>query len=85
MDSILLRPTKLYWKTVCPQADRSNSSLALMELRLVIAIFIWNFDVDFVENGQPEPYYKDALVAMRGALPLKITPVQLHEKTMEKS
>lgn len=46
-----------------------------MELRLIIALFIWHFDAEFVEEGQTEPYYKDAFIVLRGALPLRITLV----------
>ena len=44
--------------------------LALIELRLVIARFVYRFDAELVENK--EPYYQDAFVARRGALPIKI-------------
>lgn len=59
-----------------------NFSLALMELRLVIAMFAWHFDAEFVE-GQREPYYKDAFVVLRGALPVRIIPVQKKWLTQE--
>ena len=47
-----------------------------MEMRLAIAIFVWSFDAEFVEEGQKEPYFKDGLVASHGSLCLRITPVQ---------
>ena len=53
----------------------TNFSLALMELRLVIAMFVWHFDAEFVEEGQAEPHYKDAFVVLRGPFPVRITPV----------
>jgi hypothetical protein len=67
MASIFLWPKKLRRKAVCPEN--------LMELRLVIATFAWHFDAEFAE-GQREPYYKDAFVVLRGALPVRIIPVQ---------
>ena len=44
--------------------------LAMVELRLVIARFAFRFDAELVDNN--EPYYQDAFVARRGALPIKI-------------
>jgi len=49
-------------------------SLALMELRVVLATFALTFDVEFIEDGQPAPYFKDAFVALRGPLPLRLSP-----------
>lgn len=54
----------------------SNVSLAMMQLRLIVSMFVWHFDAEFAETGQSEPYYMDGFVAMRGPLPLKITPVK---------
>jgi len=45
-----------------------------MELRLVLASFVWMFDAELAEAGQAEPPYKDAFVAMRGPLPIRISP-----------
>jgi hypothetical protein len=42
-----------------------------MELRLIIAMFVWHFDVE-LENGQLELYYKDAFVARRGSLRVRV-------------
>jgi hypothetical protein len=39
-----------------------------------MAHFVWHFDAGYVEDEQPEPYYKDAFVAMRGTLPLQTRP-----------
>jgi cytochrome P450 len=50
--------------------------LALIELRLVIARFVWRFDAELVEDK--EPYYQDAFVVRRGALPIKIRRRELH-------
>jgi len=46
-----------------------------MEIRLAIAMFVWNFHAQFVEEGQKEPYFKDGLVAYHGSLCLRIKPV----------
>jgi cytochrome P450 len=46
--------------------------LAMMELRMSLAMFVWSFDADFAEVDQPEPYYKDAFAALRGSLPIRI-------------
>ena len=43
-----------------------------MELRRVIALFLWHFDAEFETPGQEEPYYKDAFVVLRGPLPVRI-------------
>lgn len=43
-----------------------------MELRYVIAIFIWHFDAEFASVAQEEPYYKDAFTVLRGPLPIKL-------------
>jgi len=56
--------------------SRSNSSLALAELRLVIAMFVWSFDATLAEEGQCEPYYKDSFAVARGPLPISIRRVK---------
>ena len=38
-------------------------------------MFVWNFDAEFAEKSQPEPYYKDAFVALRGPLLIRIKAV----------
>lgn len=53
----------------------SPFSLAMMELRRVIAMFIWSFDAEFETSGQSEPTYEDGFVAVRGPLRLRIKPV----------
>lgn len=53
----------------------ANSRLAMMELKMILAMFIWHFDAEFAEVGQLEPYYKDAFVALRGPLPIRIKRV----------
>jgi len=57
---------------ISPLTFLVNLSLALMELRYVIAMFLWHFDVDFAFPAQDEPYYKDAFVVLRGPLPIKL-------------
>jgi hypothetical protein len=46
-----------------------------MEIRIVIALLVWWFDAEFVEEGQKEPYFKDVVAAVHGPLPLRIRPV----------
>lgn len=58
--------------------ENSDVRLALMELRMMIAMFVWHFDAEFVEEGQPEPFFEDAFVAMRGPLPLRV--LRVHRK-----
>jgi hypothetical protein len=53
----------------------ANLRLALRELRMIIAMFICHFDADFIEDGQPEPSYKDAFGIEGGALPIRLTRV----------
>lgn len=75
LDSIFLWSSELYWKTVYP--FRTNwFSLALMQLRLAVTLFVWHFDAEFAEKGQAQPYYKDAFVALRGPLPVRISVVK---------
>lgn len=50
--------------------------LAMMELRITLASFVWFFDAEFVDLGQPEPFFKDAFTAIRGPLPIRIKPVK---------
>ena len=61
-----------------PTVYHTNVRLALMELRLTIAMFLWHFDAEFAEVGKLEPYYKDAFVVLRGPLPVRIKPVLRH-------
>jgi hypothetical protein len=39
---------------------------------MTLATFVWNFDAEFAEVDQPEPYYRDAFTALRGPLPIRI-------------
>ena len=48
----------------------------MMELKIILAMFIWHFDAEFAEVGQPEPFFKDAFTAIRGPLPIRIKPVK---------
>lgn len=50
--------------------------LAMMELRITLASFVWFFDAEFLDLGQPEPFFKDAFTAIRGPLPIRIKPVK---------
>jgi len=47
-----------------------------MQLRLAITMFVWHFEAEFVVTGQKEPSYKDAFVALRGPLPIRITSLK---------
>ena len=57
-------------------ASLINSRLAMMEMKMTLAMFIWYFDVEFAEKGQPEPFFKGGFPALRGPLPIRITPVR---------
>jgi hypothetical protein len=48
--------------------------LAMMELRMVLAAFAWTFDAELAEDGQAEPFYKDAFIVDRGPCPVRISP-----------
>jgi hypothetical protein len=65
----------LHWETVDPRGKFSDFRLALMEIRIVIALLVWWFDAEFVEEGQKEPYYKDLVAAVHGPLRLRIRPL----------
>jgi cytochrome P450 len=67
-------PRTCLGKPYVPIIDKSEASLALMELRMMISMFVWYFDVEFIEEGQSEPFYEDAFVAMRGPLQLRVSP-----------
>ena len=75
LDPVFLRNAQLYWETVVPGWKFSDFRLALMEIRIVIALLVWWFDAEFVEEGQKEPYFKDAVAAVHGPLRLRIRPV----------
>ena len=75
LDPVFLRSAQLYWETVAPKRKFSDFRLALMEIRIVIALLAWWFDAEFVEEGQKEPYFKDVVAAVHGPLPLRIRPV----------
>lgn len=46
----------------------------MFQMRLLIAIFVWNFDVELADNC--EPLYEDRFIARRGALNVMVTPVR---------
>ena len=75
LDPVFLRNAQLYWETVVPRWKFSDFRLALMEIRIVIALLVWWFDAEFVEEGQKEPYFKDLVAAVHGPLRLRIRPV----------
>jgi hypothetical protein len=45
----------------------------MLEMRLLIATFVWHFDAELATPE--EPLYEDRFVARRGALDIRITPV----------
>lgn len=55
---------------------QANFRLALMQLRLTVALFVWHFDAEFAGKQLAPPYYKDAFVALRGPLPVRISTVK---------
>ena len=76
MDSLLVRQVGLYWETVvssgCLGAD---FRLALMEIRVVLAKLIWQYDIEPKDLGQGEPiYYHKALAA--GQLEVRLINVR---------
>jgi len=48
--------------------------LAVLEMRLVIALFVWHFDAELVK--MEEPLYEDRLVARRGPMEIRVKPIQ---------
>jgi len=45
----------------------------MLEMRLLIASLVWHFDAQLTTPD--EPLFEDRFVARRGALEIKITPV----------
>ena len=45
----------------------------MLEMRLLIATFVWHFDAELTTSE--EPLYEDRFVARRGPLDIRITPV----------
>ncbi len=43
----------------------SNVSLALMVIKMVVVIFVWYFDAEFVEDRQRELSYEDAFIVVQ--------------------
>ena len=62
--------------------DRINPSsptdndyrLAMLEMRLLIAYFVWHFDAELVRKE--EPYFEDRFVARRGPLEIRVKPIR---------
>ena len=70
-----LRAAQLHRKIVSLRPKtRADSRLAMMELRMVLASFVWTFDVELAEEGQAEPYFVDAFITLRGPCPVRISP-----------
>jgi len=49
----------------------------MLEMRLLIAYFVWHFDATLV--SREEPLYEDRFVIRRGPLQVLITPIQSKE------
>ena len=52
----------------------SDFSLALLEMRLLLAYFVWHFDAELV--SKEEPTFEDRFVARRGPLQIRVKPVR---------
>jgi hypothetical protein len=63
VDSIFRRKMELYRETVWSSDEWADFRLALMELRVVLARLIWNFDISLKEVGQAEPTFDHRSVA----------------------
>ena len=46
----------------------------MLEMRLLIAYFVWHFDAELVQLE--EPLFEDRFVARRGALEIRVQPVR---------
>lgn len=60
----------MYWKTVSQIKVTANERLAIMELKLILAMFVWSFDAELIDDK--EPFYKEKFVVMRGPLHLRL-------------
>ena len=47
-----------------------------MQIRLIISMIVWHFDAKLAESGQGEPSYRDAFVALRGPLPIRVVAIK---------
>jgi hypothetical protein len=57
-----------------PALPDSRISLAVLEMRLIIATFVWHFDAELVSSE--EPLYEDRFAARRGALDIRVKPTK---------
>jgi cytochrome P450 len=64
---------KAYDPTFVSETLTVQNSLALMEIRLTLAMFAFTFDAELVE--QAEPSYMERLVAIRGPLFVRVKRV----------
>lgn len=71
--SLLVCVTALADRTVVIYNDLT-SRLAMMEMRMMLAYFAWNFDAELVHPE--EPVYEDIFIATRGPLELRIRPIR---------
>ena len=58
---------------VLEDAGDTKNRLAMLQMRLLIAIFVWSFDAELIE--EKEPLYEDRFVARRGPLNIRVTPI----------
>jgi cytochrome P450 len=49
--------------------------LAMMEMRMLLAYFVWHFDAELVHPE--EPVYEDIFIATRGPLELRVKPARV--------
>ena len=52
----------------------NDYSLAMLEMRLLIAYFVWHFDAELCRKE--EPYFEDRFVARRGPLEIRVKPIR---------
>ena len=46
----------------------------MLQMRVLVAVFVWWFEAELVEDN--EPLYEDRFVARRGSLRIRVTPVK---------
>lgn len=48
----------------------------MLEIKLALALFVWNFDARLKDEGQAEPEFIDSFGVRRGKLETVVTPVK---------
>jgi hypothetical protein len=61
-------------RTIPSSPTDSDYSLAMLEMRLLIAYFVWHFDAELYRKE--EPYFEDRFVARRGPLEVRVKPIR---------